>query len=408
MVGLCIAQSFQRIIMNILDYLETEFATFEEKPFNAVDSLILSQFTLVRLEDFAPTKRNWKEPSSVQETFRSHLYPSQALHFHHALRAEIYDTLLSGFSPDLLKQLVVGLAASPRFRDMKIYDCANVFDEENPTQFAAMTFVYKNEFAYIGYRSTDRSFTGWYEDFNMTYCASVPSQELSLRYLEAMAPHLPKRLLIGGHSKGGNLAQYAALHVRKPIQNRLECIYDHDGPGFREGTVDLDEYSIICDRVHKTVPYECMVGMFMETPVYLPIHVVKSADHAMGQHIAFNWKIDGDDFVYADSLSEIALSAHAIVEQWLAKYTPDEKERIVGAVFKSIEASSALDAADLLNNGIRSAVSLIDAAKKLELEDRDIMIESLTALVDLVAQDAKRGIIDWFSPFSGKSKGKTD
>ena len=34
--------------MNILDYLGTEFASFEEKPFNPVDSAALSQFCMVR------------------------------------------------------------------------------------------------------------------------------------------------------------------------------------------------------------------------------------------------------------------------------------------------------------------------------------------------------------------------
>ena len=35
--------------MNILDYLATEFATFEEKPFNPVDSAVLSQFCMVHV-----------------------------------------------------------------------------------------------------------------------------------------------------------------------------------------------------------------------------------------------------------------------------------------------------------------------------------------------------------------------
>ena len=33
--------------MNILDYLGTEFASFEEKPFTPVDSAALSQFCMV-------------------------------------------------------------------------------------------------------------------------------------------------------------------------------------------------------------------------------------------------------------------------------------------------------------------------------------------------------------------------
>ena len=40
--------------MNILDYLGTEFASFEEKTFNPVDSAALSQFCMVRPAGIGP------------------------------------------------------------------------------------------------------------------------------------------------------------------------------------------------------------------------------------------------------------------------------------------------------------------------------------------------------------------
>ena len=46
--------------MNILDYLGTEFASFEEKPFNPVDSAALSQFCMVRAEGIVPPLRERK------------------------------------------------------------------------------------------------------------------------------------------------------------------------------------------------------------------------------------------------------------------------------------------------------------------------------------------------------------
>ena len=48
--------------MNILDYLATEFASFDEKPFNPVDSVILSQFCMVRMELIAPWDRTGNGP----------------------------------------------------------------------------------------------------------------------------------------------------------------------------------------------------------------------------------------------------------------------------------------------------------------------------------------------------------
>ena len=263
--------------MNILDYLATEFASFDEKPFNPVDSVILSQFCMVRMELIAPMGSNWQRPAGFGRALKSRLAPARPVRFADALRAELFPTLFSGFDPDLIKETLVALAASPRFRDLSIEHCASMFDEDEHVQFAAMTFSRKREFAYVGFRGTDQSFTGWREDFDMAYRMPVPAQELAVRYLEAVAPHLPKRLMVGGHSKGGNLAQYAALRARPAVRERIERVYDHDGPGFGAGAVDDKEYATIAPRVHKTVPQESVVGMLLETPADCTLRVVRSA-----------------------------------------------------------------------------------------------------------------------------------
>ena len=76
--------------MNILDYLATEFASFDEKPFNPVDSAALSQFCMVRMEDIAPMKRAWSEPPSLRAAVADRLRPVRPVRFTDALRAEHY------------------------------------------------------------------------------------------------------------------------------------------------------------------------------------------------------------------------------------------------------------------------------------------------------------------------------
>ena len=219
--------------MNILDYLGTEFASFEEKPFNPVDSAALSQFCMVRAEGIVPPLRERKAFGRLGTIVKNLLSPSgRPAHFLDTLRAEHYEHMFSGLIPGRVKENMLALAASPRFRDMVIRDYLSLFDTERQTQFAAMTFVYKKEFAYVGFRGTDTSITGWRENFNMCYTAPVPAQEQAARYLEAVAPHLPRRLFVGGHSKGANLALYAALNASAAVQDRIERVYTHDGPGF--------------------------------------------------------------------------------------------------------------------------------------------------------------------------------
>ena len=252
--------------MNILDYLGTEFASFEEKPFNPVDSAALSQFCMVRAEGIVPPLRERKAFGRLGTIVKNLLSPAgRPAHFLDTLRAEHYEHMFSGLIPGRVKENMLALAASPRFRDMVIRDYLSLFDTERQTQFAAMTFVYKKEFAYVGFRGTDTSITGWRENFNMCYTAPVPAQEQAARYLEAVAPHLPRRLFVGGHSKGANLALYAALHASAAVQDRSERVYTHDGPGFKAGAFSPDDWRKLDGRIHRTVPQDSVIGMLMES-----------------------------------------------------------------------------------------------------------------------------------------------
>lgn len=72
--------------------------------------------------------------------------------------------------------------------------------------------------------------------------------------------------MLTGHSKGGNLAVYAAMNASDEVKDRVERIYSLDGPGFPESVVNSFEYASVSDRIVKIVPDSSVVGMVLETP----------------------------------------------------------------------------------------------------------------------------------------------
>lgn len=385
--------------MNLLDYLATEFAPFEEKPFNPVDSAALSQFCMVRAEGVVPALRERKSFLDLGTIVENLLSPAgRSVHFIDLLRAERYADMFTGLVPGMVKENLLALAASPRFRDMTIRDALSLFDTERQTQFAAMTFVYKKEFAYVGFRGTDASFTGWRENFNMVYDAPVPAQEQAVRYLEAVAPRLPKRLFVGGHSKGGNLALYAALRAKPAVQDRIERVFTHDGPGFKTGMVTESEYATIRDRVHKTVPQDSLIGMLMDSPADLNLRVVHSSDRGVQQHSVFTWDVEGDDFTYVDGLTDNARFTDAVITQWLARFSDEEAAVVVDALFKALEASGAQDATEVLSGGAKSITLLSEAAKNLDNDARDVLMNALGSLAEVAARAAAQGLMQRLAP----------
>lgn len=383
--------------MNILEYLATEFATFDEKPFNPVDSAILSQFCMVRAEGIVPAMRERKSFLDWETVVQNLFAPARGtVHFIDLLRAERYADMFTGLVPGKVKDNLLALAASPRFRDVVLRDYLSLFDTERQTQFAAVTFVYKKEFAYVGFRGTDASIVGWRENFNMAYASPVPAQEQALRYLEAVASHLPRRLLVGGHSKGANLALYAALRAPAPVQDRIERVYAHDGPGFKAGVFSPDDWRRLDGRIHRTVPQESVIGMLMES--HAPLRVVRSTERGLMQHSPFSWEVEGDDFAYADGLADNAKFTDSLLTEWLARYSDEEAAAIVDALFKAVEASGAQNATDVFFGGPRTVALIAEAAKKIDGAARDTLLSALGSLAELATRHVAQGLVGRFAP----------
>ena len=137
-------------------------------------------------------------------------------------------------------KLFAYLLESERFKDMKIFAYENVYDVETQVQFSAITIQLDSDSYFVAFRGTDSTFIGWKEDFNMSFICPVPSQEMAVKYLDKIAKAVKGRLIVGGHSKGGNLSVYASAFCEPSVQERIDAIYNFDGPGFDKSIFSTD------------------------------------------------------------------------------------------------------------------------------------------------------------------------
>lgn len=131
-------------------------------------------------------------------------------------------------------------------------------------QFSAITILLEDETAFLAFRGTDSSLVGWKEDFNMSFMDAVPAQREAEAYLGMIAVCFDRELRLGGHSKGGNLAVYAAAMCPYEVQSRILAVYNHDGPGFQANMLRREGYQRVLSRVHTFLPQSSVVGMLPE------------------------------------------------------------------------------------------------------------------------------------------------
>lgn len=372
----------------IVEYAATEFATFREKPLCEVDSLVFSQLAMVRMAGLVSLHAEdggWG--GRVRRALRRFAGEEvRGGRLVDLLRAERYHDMFTGLVPEKVKELLLTAAASPRFRDIVIHDYASVHDEAEQTQFAAVAFTCPGTFTYLAFRGTDRTWVGWKEDFNMAFAAPVPAQESARRYVDQMAERVSTPLVLGGHSKGGNLAVYAAAKASPRTAVRITAVYDHDGPGFPEGVLSDADQDRVRPLVCKTVPRESLVGLLMESNA--GFRVVKSSGHGISQHSPFRWEIEDGVVVEADGLAPSARFTADVLNEWISGMDRIERRRAVGALFEALRASGAKDAFDVLMGGPKAIGVLADAARNTRPEVRDVIIDQMKALAAIAAKRA--------------------
>lgn len=248
--------------------------SFQEFPFNEVDSLLLSQLSYLNLNLVIPTIQEEKQPVSLVSVLSSEMIQN--------LSKETLDEKRN-------RKLLQLLVTAPRYEGLHMNYLMEQFHVEKIEQFSAVTFLFQN-FCYIAYRGTDLTLIGWFEDFNMALLEVIPSQEDAAAYLSQISLLLPEsRFYIGGHSKGGNLAVYAALSCPSAIKDRIISIFDHDGPGFNRDIFQSDAYLEIEPKIYKTTCKEAMVGILLHHSERMSF--VDSRSLGILQHDPYNWKI---------------------------------------------------------------------------------------------------------------------
>lgn len=218
--------------------------TFAQDGFNEVDNLLLCIISYIKLENI-PQLRSFD--------------PQDAMPMGDVCRLLTEEDEQLGLSTLDYIPLMRQAAETPRFREVSLFAFESLHDEDRQMQFAAVSFLLPDGSVYAAYRGTDMTIVGWQEDFNMSFLSAVPAQVKAAEYAGAVARACPGRALrIGGHSKGGNLAAWAAVHLDETLQRqRLIAAYNNDGPGFSRDLVDtpaIRRWRIGCSPISPPPP----------------------------------------------------------------------------------------------------------------------------------------------------------
>ena len=266
-------------------------------------------------------------------------------------------------------------------RDIRVSFYVSERSDVVEKQFSAVTLSFpgaEGTTAYLAFRGTDGSFAGWKEDFNLCFKEVIPSQRTALAYASGVASAFEGPLILGGHSKGGNLAEYAALTLDAGAFDRVRAVFNHDGPSFLDDPSPRIDDPRFVGRLHKTVPESSAFGMILERRS--DYRVVKSSALSVFQHEPFTWQVEGDDFVYQEALNPSAVFFDEALDAWLRGKTPEERERFIDAIYELLASTEANSWAEFQENLFANTRLMLGARSKLDAEAKSFIWQTLGSL----------------------------
>lgn len=381
---------------NCMDYLDWRGdLSFTADPFNEVDNYICSQFCMPEFDMIVPENGQRVTLADTVERYGT-LWGK---------RGDKLGVLSSPYVLPLLRRAV----ETERFAGTELSHYVNLFDEDKDEQFSALCIHLPDGSTYIAYRGTDDTLTGWKEDFLMCVLDEVSAQSDALDYLRRVAAEVDGSLRLGGHSKGGNLAMFAAVNAEEEIQNRILAVYNNDGPGFRADLTETEGFRRMKDRMVTILPQHSIVGTLL-SPLGESV-VVNSSRKAPESHDGFYWQVMGNRFVRCGELSRYSRALDEAVDRTMEDMDSEERREFVESLFEALSSTGARTLTELTGQGIRRALEVLHEGRRSSAVQSFLgSVAELTVreLADEMAEDVRERMPELHRPLHRKKNDTED
>ena len=369
---------------NIHEYLTWRGdVPFSVSPFNEVDGLVLSELIYA---DFNGIVAESGERVTIEEARRRFWNK----HTPEEIMAQPTYTKTAPF-------LLDGMAGKARFGGTVLSDYWDIIDTEADVQLAAMTFYLPDGTAFVAFRGTDSTVVGWKEDFNLSYLPETEGQRRAAAYLTEHFAGNSLPIRVGGHSKGGNLAVYAAVCAEADVRRRVMAVYTNDGPGFLPAFTQTEAYREMLPRTICVVPECSVIGTLLSSEAYQ--HIVKSTAFGIVQHDGFSWQVLGPRFVEVNQRAEISLVVETTLHQWLADQSDENRRTFVNTLFGLLESTGRSTLDQIKQDMVGSLASMKKMLESMPREQREttwnMLLQLLQAGGNAVLQETKKGLLSF-------------
>lgn len=383
---------------NIYDYLMWRGdISLDERPFNDVDNVILSCLSYFDFTGVVPSEEDGGSISLARACRK--LISKGGGDAKQFVRAfSLLDT-----------RFLTLLAESARFESAELCAYCDVYDEKRSLQFAAIQVNLPTSLTYVSYRGTDSTLVGWREDFMLSFQVTE-AQRMATEYLNRAIPRateLGNSVMVGGHSKGGNLAEYAAVNCLEELRGHILRVFSNDGPGMAPELTLADPGEVLGNRLRRIVPTYSVVGMLFAKP-HDHRSVVKSKAVGIAQHDPCTWQVTRSGILDGLRLDRECVVLNDAIAKWAKSVPLDKRAHFINEVFDALGAGGA-KSLDHIADSAEDFQKVLSAFRATDEQTRELASALIDSTVNnsvaAVREATKKTLNQWRKELFGSAGG---
>ena len=357
--------------MDVFKYIDKYGSyDFNKEPFNDVDAAIFSFLPYVDFNGVVDKKK---------------ISLSDACILHKKLHKEINNELIA--CKDATKMFYY-LMNTKRYSNCLLYNYYYVGNDD--VQFGAICIKYNKNDVFISYEGTDLMVSGWHE--NLVLCYEYPSlsHRMAIDYLNKNFLFNNDNLIIGGHSKGGNLALVASINCNMFVKKKIKKIYSMDGPGLLPKVLNSVKYKSIQNRYIHVIPHNSYVGILLESS---DDYVIKSNKDGFLAHDFLYWDIS-DNFLTKASLSSFSKRIRGSINGYLSSLSLVQLKNTIYN-FDYIFGKLKIKSFSNFTKDKKRLLKFVDEIKRLDVDSRKILLGLLEVIFNSIGGAARDDFREW-------------
>ena len=351
---------------NIYQYIEQYGKySFQEKELNEVDAMIFSFLT------YANYQKILKKDTQMTIQEIGDLHPQK-------YPKNNNDIIAVKDASHLLKII----KDTNRYKDCSISNYEYIGNQK--IQFSAMSIEYKKNHIFVAFEGTDALFSGWIENFLLSCEFPTASHKKAIEYLNHHFTFSRKSLVIGGHSKGGNLSLVAGMYANPLVRLKIKKVYNGDGPGLLEKEFNSWRYRMIQKKCIHIIPDYAVVGILLKHSNDTVIH---SSTKSILAHDITTWEVIDQHFKRS-SLSTFSKELDKEVMTWIETKTIEERKNIIQHFEKILEKTNITSINEIKENNLK-IMNILHESREIDNATKKAISELIKIIIKCIEKTQK-------------------